>query len=208
MCHVSVVEYKYTILHLIKQIYKKNKISIMIIKNYKTFLESIQDGHSEEFDKKWKDSEDKIEKILSISDEWVREELILMSNKELDDILSDLKSSENTTFKEYTTDKAYSFDSIFGITEEELNDYLSDMIDQFDYIDMSIISDDTKKFSIEIFSNDPSENLKSEFEWYKKEVSENFKTQLLNSYNLIVTSEKLDEKRNRIVLEVNMDSKK
>jgi hypothetical protein len=51
----------------------------------------LEDGYSEEFDKKWQKSEEKIKEILSLSNDWVREELILMKDKELDKILSDLK---------------------------------------------------------------------------------------------------------------------
>jgi vacuolar-type H+-ATPase catalytic subunit A/Vma1 len=61
------------------------------VKYYKNFLESLEDGYSEEFDKKWQKSEEKIKEILSLSNDWVREELILMKDKELDKILSDLK---------------------------------------------------------------------------------------------------------------------
>jgi hypothetical protein len=111
------------------------------------------------------------------------------------------------TYKEYTSDKPYSFDSIFKITEGELNDYLSDMIDQFDYVDFDIISDDLKKFDIEIYSTDSTEDLKSEFEWYKKEVSNNFKTQLLQAHSLKVTSEKFDEERNRIIISIEPEVK-
>jgi hypothetical protein len=179
----------------------------MVIKKYKTFLESIKDGYSEEFDQKWTRSEHKIEQILKMSDDFLREELILLNDSELDEILLGLKKSEASTIKDYTSAKPYSFDSLFGITEEEINDYLSDIIDQFDYIDMTIVSDDKKKFDIEIFTNDVTKKLKSEFEWYKKEVSDNLKTQLLNSYNLRVSSEIFDDKRNRIIIEVVSDKK-
>jgi hypothetical protein len=111
------------------------------------------------------------------------------------------------TYKKYTSDKPYSFDSVFKITEQELNDYLSYMIDEFDYIDFDIISDELKKFDIEIYSDDETEDLKSEFEWYKKEVSEDFKTQLLQAHSLKITSEKLDEERNRIIISIEPEIK-
>ena len=111
------------------------------------------------------------------------------------------------TYKEYTSDKPYSFDSIFKITKQELSDYLSYMIDEFDYIDFDIISDELKKFDIEIYSDDETEDLKSEFEWYKEKVSEDFKTQLLQAHSLKITSEKLDEERNRIVISIEPEVK-
>jgi len=111
------------------------------------------------------------------------------------------------TYKEYTSDKPYSFDSIFKITKQELSDYLSYMIDEFDYIDFDIISDELKKFDIEIYSDDETEDLKSEFEWYKEKVSEDFKIQLLQAHSLKITSEKLDEERNRIVISIEPEVK-
>lgn len=169
----------------------------MIIKKYEKFLESIEDGYSDEFDKRFDESEKKIEQILNLSDEWVREELLLMSDSELVAILSSLKKEES-----YTDDKQYSFDGIFGVTEKELIAYASDMIDEFDYIEMNIVSDNEKQFSIEMYSTDSNQDLKSEFKWYKENVSENLKIQLLNSHNLNLFSEKFDEEKNRIVINV------
>jgi hypothetical protein len=62
----------------------------MIIKSYTTFLESLEDGYSEEFDKKWSESETKVKEILSKTDKYDREELILLNDQELDDILKNL----------------------------------------------------------------------------------------------------------------------
>ena len=169
----------------------------MIIKKYEKFLESIEDGYSEEFDKRFNESEKKIEQILNLSDEWVREELIPMSDSELVAILNSLKKEES-----YTDDKQYSFNSIFDVTEYDLLGYISDMIDEFDYIEIDIISDDVKKFSIELYSTDPNQDLKSEFKWYKENVSEDLKIQLLNVHGLNLFSEKFSEERNRIVLTV------
>ena len=45
------------------------------------------------------------------------------------------------------------------------------------------------------------------FEWYKKEVSEDFKTQLLQAHSLKITSEKLDEERNRIIISIEPEIK-
>lgn len=169
----------------------------MIIKKYEKFLESIEDGYSEEFDKRFNESEKKIEQILNLSDEWVREELILMSDSELNAILNTLKKEES-----YTDDKQLSFNSIFDVTEYDLLGYISDMIDEFDYIEMDIISDDVKQFSIELYSTDPNQDLKSEFKWYKENISEDLKIQLLNVHGLNLFSEKFSEERNRIVLTV------
>lgn len=169
----------------------------MIIKKYEKFLESIEDGYSEEFDKRFNESEKKIEQILNLSDEWVREELIPMSDSELVAILNSLKKEES-----YTDDKQYSFNSIFDVTEYDLLGYISDMIDEFDYIEIDIISDDVKQFSIELYSTDPNQDLKSEFKWYKENVSEDLKIQLLNVHGLNLFSEKFSEERNRIVLTV------
>ena len=169
----------------------------MIIKKYEKFLESIEDGYSEEFDKRFNESEKKIEQILNLSDEWVREELILMSDSELNAILNTLKKEES-----YTDDKQLSFNSIFDVTEYDLLGYISDMIDEFDYIEMDIISDDAKQFSIELYSTDPNQDLKSEFKWYKENISEDLKIQLLNVHGLNLFSEKFSEERNRIVLTV------
>ena len=169
----------------------------MIIKKYEKFLESIEDGYSEEFDKRFNESEKKIEQILNLSDEWVREELILMSDSELNAILNTFKKEES-----YTDDKQLSFNSIFDVTEYDLLGYISDMIDEFDYIEMDIISDDAKQFSIELYSTDPNQDLKSEFKWYKENISEDLKIQLLNVHGLNLFSEKFSEERNRIVLTV------
>ena len=169
----------------------------MIIKKYERFLESIEDGYSEEFDKRFNESEKKIEQILNLSDEWVREELILMSDSELNAILNTFKKEES-----YTDDKQLSFNSIFDVTEYDLLGYISDMIDEFDYIEMDIISDDAKQFSIELYSTDPNQDLKSEFKWYKENISEDLKIQLLNVHGLNLFSEKFSEERNRIVLTV------
>lgn len=169
----------------------------MIIKKYEKFLESIEDGYSEEFDKRFNESEKKIEQILNLSDEWVREELIPMSDSELVAILNSLKKEES-----YTDDKQYSFNSIFDVTEYDLLGYISDMIDEFDYIEIDIISDDVKQFSIELYSTDPNQDLKSEFKWYKENISEDLKIQLLNVHGLNLFSEKFSEERNRIVLTV------
>lgn len=111
-------------------------------------------------------------------------------------------------YKEYTTDTPYSFDTVFKITKDQLNDYVSDMIDEFDYIDYDIINSDYNSFDIEFYSNDSTEDLKSEFEWYKKTASENLKKQLLQSHSLKVTEEKFDEERNRIVVTVKPEGKK
>jgi vacuolar-type H+-ATPase catalytic subunit A/Vma1 len=62
----------------------------MIIKSYTTFLESLEDGYSEEFDKKWSESETKVKEILSKTDKYEQEELILLNDQELDDILKNL----------------------------------------------------------------------------------------------------------------------
>ena len=169
----------------------------MIIKKYEKFLESIEDGYSEEFDKRFNESEKKIEQILNLSDEWVREELIPMSDSELNAILNTLKKEES-----YTDDKQLSFNSIFDVTEYDLLGYISDMIDEFDYIEIDIISDDVKQFSIELYSTDPNQDLKSEFKWYKENISEDLKIQLLNVHGLNLFSEKFSEERNRIVLTV------
>jgi len=175
----------------------------MIIKKYEKFLESIEDGYSEEFDREFDDANKKIEQILGLSDEWVREELILMTNSELDDLLSSLQRSESaTTIKRYVDKKQFSFDSIFGIKDSEILAYLSDVVDQFDYVELDIISDSEDKFAIEIYSTDVKKILKSVFEWYKKNVSNTVKNQLLNMHGLSLFSEKFDEKRNRIILEV------
>lgn len=104
-------------------------------------------------------------------------------------------------FESYTSKKPYSFDSVFKITKDELSDYLADLIDNFDYIDFDIVSDKFKSFDLEIYSNS-KENLKSEFEWYKKEVSENIKNQLLQMHSLKVVSENFNEERNRIIIKV------
>lgn len=174
----------------------------MIIKKYEKFLESIEDGYSDKFDSEFSESNEKIEKILDLSDEWVREELILMTNSELDSLLLSLRKTESSTIKNYTDKKQFSFDSIFGVTDEEILSYVSDIIDQFDYMEFSIVSDDVDKFSIELYSTDSSKILSSEFEWYKENVSENLKAQLLNSHGLNLFSEKFDDKRNRIIIDV------
>ena len=104
-------------------------------------------------------------------------------------------------FENYTSETPLSFDSVFKITKEQLNDYLSDMIDTFDYIDFDVISDDYKTFNIE-FHTDSDENLDSEFDFYKKEASENIKNQLKLAHSLDVVSEEYDKERNRIILTV------
>jgi len=169
----------------------------MIIKKYEKFLESIEDGYSDEFDKRFNESEKKIEQILNLSDEWVREELLLMSDSELVAILNSLKKEES-----YTDDKQYSFNSIFDVTEYDLLGYISDMIDEFDYIEMNIVSDNEKQFSIELHSTDTNQDLKSEFKWYKENVSDELKTQLLNVHSLNLFSEKFDEEKNKIIINV------
>jgi hypothetical protein len=121
----------------------------MIIKKYEKFLESIEDGYSEEFDREFDDANKKIEQILGLSDEWVREELILMTNSELDDLLSSLQRSESaTTIKRYVDKKQFSFDSIFGIKDSEILAYLSDVVDQFDYVELDIINFSTSNISL------------------------------------------------------------
>ena len=120
-----------------------------------------------------------------------------MSDSELNAILNTLKKEES-----YTDDKQLSFNSIFDVTEYDLLGYISDMIDEFDYIEMDIISDDAKQFSIELYSTDPNQDLKSEFKWYKENISEDLKIQLLNVHGLNLFSEKFSEERNRIVLTV------
>lgn len=62
----------------------------MQIFDFKTFLENQQDGYSVEFDQRWEYSQEKVGKILSLTDKYVREELILLSEKELDNILNEL----------------------------------------------------------------------------------------------------------------------
>lgn len=174
----------------------------MIIKKYEKFLESIEDGYSDKFDSEFSESNEKIEKILDLSDEWIREELILMTNDELDSLLSSLKKTESSDIKNYTDKKQFSFDSIFDITNEEIISYVSDVIDQFDYIEVGVVSNDVKSFSIELYSTDVDKNLSSIFKWYKENVSENLKAQLLNSHGLNLFSEKFDDKRNRIIIDV------
>ncbi len=54
-------------------------------------------------------------------------------------------------YKEYTDEQPINFDSVFGFSRSDMADVLSDLIDNYDFLDFDLVSDDYKKFKIEIF---------------------------------------------------------
>jgi hypothetical protein len=109
-----------------------------------------------------------------------------------------LKKFEN--FVDYTSTTPVSFDSMFGIDKRMLTQYLSYLIDKYDYLEFDIYSESKDTFDLEIFGANPSVKLVKEFDWYKKNLSEHLKKQFFEAYNIDITSEKFDDKRNRIII--------
>lgn len=106
-------------------------------------------------------------------------------------------------YKEYTDEQPINFDSVFGFSRSDIADVLSDLIDNYDFLDFDLISNDYKNFKIEIFDEnfeqDPSQDLKDEYKTFEEKIFPSLKS-WLDSYNIKIEGHKLDTERNRIVI--------
>lgn len=107
------------------------------------------------------------------------------------------------TFEDYTDQQPINFENVFGFDDVEVANVLGDLIDKFDYLGFEIVCSDYKNFKIEIydedFAMDPKQDLKDEYELFKKTILPNLKP-WLDSYNIKLEDHKLDDERNRIVI--------
>ncbi len=106
-------------------------------------------------------------------------------------------------YKEYTDEQPINFDSVFGFSRSDMADVLSDLIDNYDFLDFDLVSDDYKKFKIEIFDEnfeqDTSQDLKDEYKTFEEKIFPSLKS-WLDSYNIKIEGHKLDTEKNRIVI--------
>jgi hypothetical protein len=107
------------------------------------------------------------------------------------------------TFENYTDQQPINFENVFGFDDDEVANVLGDLIDKFDYLGFEIVCNDYKNFKIEIydedFNIDTKQDLKDEYELFKKTILPNLEP-WLDSYNIKLENHKLDNARNRIVI--------
>jgi hypothetical protein len=107
-------------------------------------------------------------------------------------------------FEKYTTDKQLNFEEVFGLSKSDIAGAISELIDNYDYIDFDLFTDDFKEFKIEIFESGLPEvrkELESEYEFFKKN-NLDFLKNFLKSFNLKLVSEEYNKERRRIIIKV------
>jgi hypothetical protein len=92
--------------------------------------------------------------------------------------------------------------NIFGISKEEVSFILSDMKDEFDFIEFKMVSDeDMKNISIEIFDPQKTDNFDGEYKYFKNNILDNLK-QFLKNKSLTISKEFYNKERNRIIINI------
>jgi len=109
------------------------------------------------------------------------------------------------TFEKYVETDPINFENVFKITNQDITDVISDLIDKYDYLDFELTTNDYEKFNIEIFEEgleaDPTQDLEDEYKYFKKMVLDRLKS-WLDSCNLRLEKHHYDKDTNRIIIEV------
>jgi len=109
------------------------------------------------------------------------------------------------TYENYVETDPINFENVFGISRLDISYVLSDLIDEYEYLDFDLTTDDYKTFKIEIFEEgleaDPTQDLEDEYKIFQERILKNLKI-WLDENNLRLEKHEYNKDSNKIEITV------